>query len=287
MIKSMTGFGGANAEIDAAKYEISVLGINRKGFEFASSLPRELAVLEPKIAALAKENSSRGRVYVCVQKVQNIAEVFDENAFAQTLLSFQELCKKNGILCNIDSQTVLALSEKCRLAQHLDADEVFKKLLPHIKMAFKDFNDMREKEGLTLRGDFLKRLEKLLDMQSELANLSKDCVQLRTAQILERLNSLKLGVDEKDPAVMREIVLYADKTDISEELTRILSHITQFKSLLDSDETVGRKLDFLCQELFREINTLSSKAAKLECVNIAVDFKNELERIREQVQNVE
>lgn len=287
MIKSMTGFGGSNVEIDAVKYEISVSGINRKGFEFASSLPRELAVLEPKIAALAKENSSRGRVYVCVQKVQNTAEVFNENAFAQTLSAFKELCRKNSILCNIDSQTVLTLSEKCKTMQNLDAEEVFKKLLPHIKMAFKDFNDMREKEGLALRSDFIKRLEKLLSMQSELANLAKDCVQLRTAQILEKLNSLKLGVDEKDPAVMREIVLYADKTDISEELTRILSHINQFKSLLDADEIVGRKLDFLCQELFREINTLSSKAAKLECVKIAVDFKNELERIREQVQNVE
>ena len=287
MIKSMTGFGGANAEVDSVKYEISVSGINRKGFEFASSLPREFAVLEPKIAALAKENLSRGRVYVCVQKVQNTAEVFDENAFAKTLSAFKELCKKNGVQCNIDSQTVLALSEKCRILQPFNAEAFYEKLLPSLKAAFKDFNDMREKEGLTLRGDFLKRLEKLLDMQSELANLAKDCVQLRTAQIVEKLNSLKLGVDEKDPSVMREIVLYADKTDISEELTRILSHITQFKSLLDSDETVGRKLDFLCQELFREINTLSSKAAKLECVNIAVDFKNELERIREQVQNVE
>ncbi len=287
MIRSMTGFGGANAEVDSVKYEISVSGINRKGFEFAASLPRELAVLEPKIAALARENSSRGRVYVCVQKAQNASFGFNEAAFAKTLSDFAELCAKNGIQCKLDSQTVLALTEKCQLAQSSNIQAVFERLLPHIKKALKDFNDMRAKEGVALKDDFLKRLEKLSKMRGELADLAKDCVQLRTAQILERLNSLNLGVDGKDPAVMREIVLYADKTDISEELTRISSHIAQFKSLLDSSETAGRKLDFLCQELFREINTLSSKAAKLECVKIAVDFKNELERIREQVQNVE
>jgi len=156
-----------------------------------------------------------------------------------------------------------------------------------LSAALCDFRNMRSTEGESLRIDLLERVQKLENWHRELAEMTSSYPEMAKKRIMERLAAEKLPVTSDDPALMREVLFYVDKGDVTEELTRLESHFRQFRAFLDSGEPVGRNMDFLAQEIFREITTLGNKAAVSGASPLVVAFKAEMEKIREQIQNIE
>jgi uncharacterized protein (TIGR00255 family) len=166
-------------------------------------------------------------------------------------------------------------------------DEYWKDIEAPFENALASIDEMRKTEGASLKEDFLRRLDLLEKYIIEIKLLSKDTPVNYQDQLMQRLRGMKLELNHDDERVLKEVALFCDKIDISEESTRLDSHIGQFRDTVNSSENNGRKMDFMCQELGREINTIGSKANNFEISKLVIDFKNELERIREQVQNVE
>ena len=160
-----------------------------------------------------------------------------------------------------------------------------------IKNAFDEamtqWQSMRDTEGKALKDDFNQRIIKLTDLIDSVESLSASASKDFSQKLIDRLNSMNLEVDLGDDRVLKEIALFADRSDITEELTRLKSHVSQFKQFTESPDSIGRKMDFLCIEMFREMNTISSKTQQIEVTKNIIEGKNELERIREQVQNIE
>ena len=149
------------------------------------------------------------------------------------------------------------------------------------------WQSMRDTEGKALKDDFNKRIITLTDLIDSVESLSASSSKDFSKKLIDRLNSMNLEVDLEDDRVLKEIALFADRSDITEELTRLKSHVSQFKQFTESPDSIGRKMDFLCIEMFREMNTISSKTQQIEVTKNIIEGKNELERIREQVQNIE
>jgi uncharacterized protein (TIGR00255 family) len=193
-----------------------------------------------------------------------------------------------GLIDDLAAETIARLPGVVTVEQcNLDADHVVNGLETALKSALENLTGMRLAEGAALEKDFRERIEQLGAVVEIVSGLAEGVVAAYREKLLQRLKEAGMNELAEDERIIKEIALFADRCDISEELVRLRSHLKQFDELLCSDEPVGRTLDFLCQELFREINTVGSKANEVEITRHVVAFKTELERIREQVQNVE
>lgn len=293
-MKSMTGFGRAFLDAENFDVTVDISSVNRKGLEVGFNAPRDWQPMERQVSASVKEYFTRGKVQVSFKVNFKTCEgVFFLNApqLREALGIFKKTCEGLGLEYIANSDTLLHINsmlprENCDHSL-ADWEPYWAKIRPSFIEALENINTMRATEGQTLVNDFLNRLGNLESLLSDIKNLSADTVENYRAALLQRLRSLGLELDLSDERVLKEIAIFADKADISEETTRLSSHISQFKQAMASDEISGRKMDFLCQEMGREINTIGSKANNLEVSKAVINFKNELERIREQVQNVE
>ena len=291
-LKSMTGFGEGAAAVAGISVTVEISSVNRKQLDINISLPRNLVTLDAMVQQLVRNEFSRGRIsgIVRVDASEGFAGTVtvDEKLAANYVDGLRKTAARLKLTDDLSAETIARLPGIVSVEQSsLDADHVAAVLEKALKAALKGMGRMRRTEGKELGADLRERIALMEQMVKAVSVLAPTVAGSYRERLLQRLEDAGLDDLASDERIVREVALFADRCDISEELVRLKSHMKQFRQLLRSAEPVGRTLDFLCQELFREINTIGSKANEVEITRHVVEFKTELERIREQVQNIE
>ena len=291
MINSMTAFGRSEFRNSKGFFSVEIQSVNRKYQEISIILPKELSRFEPRARKLVGEKVDRGKVSVFVNVEFNPDEVTlirPNVAVARTLLkTYQLLAKELGYDKRIDLSYVLRNKDVIEHVQNLEnVDEFWPAVAKTISRALREICRMKKVEGKAIAEDFVSRLNEIQKMLRTIKKNAEKAVAACRQKLIDRINEITGNKLENEERVLREVAIYADKTDITEEITRLESHIKQFRVCLKVREPVGRTLDFLVQEMHREINTIGSKSSNLKISSNVVMIKSELEKIREQVQNI-
>lgn len=290
-MNSMTGYGRATVEIEALQLAVEVTTVNRKNLDIAISLPKEWQRVEPEVAEVVRAEVQRGRVNVFINiegAGGNDGALFDPAAVEAGLRELSALSHRLGVPFEPDARLLFDIATAPRGRSALpEAEAVAPKLLHAVKAALAEMVQMRAREGEALQKDLADRREQILRRLTKIREASGRVVPDYRETLLKRLRQAGLEFSLEDDRVLKEIALFADRCDISEELVRLESHLEQFREFLEAREPVGRKMEFLLQEIGREFNTIGSKASDSAISRLVIDCKNEIERIREQVQNVE
>lgn len=290
----MTGYGCGECVSKGAKIFVELSSVNRRQVEVALSLPSEIEALEPELRKILLASVSRGRVSgrVTLERPTGKANrdiIINEAQATVYKTALRKLADEIKINDDISLESLLRLPG---VLETVDKRISSSSLLPALKKAFKQalsqLQLMRYKEGEYLRKDLTKRLAGLIALSKKISKQAPKVIVMHRKRLIERLAKADIQEqDINDERFLREVVYFTDRSDITEELTRLDSHFMQMQGCLRENEPVGRKLDFLAQEMFREINTIGSKANDSEIAKEVVAIKTELEKIREQVQNVE
>lgn len=287
----MTGFGRGEATTDTFHAEVEASSVNRKQAEVSFSMPRGLTELEPLLRKKTLERFSRGRVSLTVKLNAldaSASSLAIDSAKAQALQNaFDELSLKIGHSFELTTQDFLRQGDQFLIEKGYDIDQVLPALQPALLKALEALTVARGEEGMALQADLTARLTTLQSLTREVTAIAPSVPARQRELLINRLQDAGLEIDPSDERVLKEIALFCDRCDISEELTRLAAHFQKFGELLAAPEPVGRPLDFLCQELNREFNTIGSKANNSQIAHHIVSAKTELEKIREQVQNIE
>ncbi|MFC1498100.1 YicC/YloC family endoribonuclease [Verrucomicrobiota bacterium] len=291
-IRSMTGFGRGEALAKGIKVEAELSSVNRRQFDVRINLPRELAPLEPQIYKLINKSVSRGYVtgsirIVLSKNAQSKLVSVDMDLARLLVRKLKRAAKELDLKYDLTARSLVSLPDFIQFRRLTEDMEKIRPLVAKaVKEAIGELIKMREIEGKALKKDLKYRITKIYSILDQIKKLAPKVAQKYSRSLTARLE--KAGVKlKKDPALLKEIAVFADRCDISEELVRLNSHFKQTSASLNSGGRVGRPLDFLCQEMFREINTVGSKANDAAITRHVIRLKTELECIREQVQNVE
>ena len=288
----MTGYGRGEIDHGGAKLSVELNSLNRKQSDIVVNLPRDLAELEPRIRQTINEKISRGRmnVLVTLQESANGARKLAldtglARSYHEAMLTLQKELSAPG---EITIGTILQAPGVMRSPEHsIDAAEAWPVLQQALAAALAELIKMREREGKHLAKDLIHRLKVLRKEIKEVRALYPEVVKKYRSALLERIEKAGLNLPIDDERLLKEVSFFADRSDISEELTRVESHLAQFAHHLRKNEPVGRTLEFITQEIFRELNTLGAKSNDAAISQHVVACKSELEKIREQIQNLE
>ena len=294
MIRSMTGFGRAQQNVDSLNVTVEIKSVNHRYFEFNSRVSRNYGFLEEKLKSFVGSLVSRGKVecYVTIENLEESdVEILVNHSLAKSYLNaINELAEANGLALRDD----LALSSLIRYndiftahKQEADEDRIWNAVKSTVQIAVSKFIEMREVEGAKLKKDVLDRADLILNKVSVIEERSPETVKEYNEKLLNRINEFLSDVQVDEQRLLTECAIFADKVAVAEETVRLRSHIDQLRELLDSDEAIGRKIDFLVQEMNREANTIGSKAQDVTIARNVIDIKAEIEKIREQIQNIE
>ena len=291
---SMTGFGRGCAEAAEAgmRIQVEIHSVNRKTLDIQISAPREWSAYEPICNEWMGGAFQRGRVNIQI-KVESAKDSSDPlsmntEAMAESLNNMKAFAQSQGLDFKPDCNVLLDLARSVKDRSSLpDWKELKDSLQEAFRAALADINAMRQQEGAALAKDLKERIAELEAFRKQIEKKATGSTQRYRDALLERLKQLELELDASDERVLKELAIFADHSDISEETTRLASHFEQFLGFLNADEATGRKMDFLCQEIHCEFNTTGSKSNDIEVTRLVIEGKNALERIREQVQNIE
>jgi uncharacterized protein (TIGR00255 family) len=292
MILSMTGYGTGSAQKDNTVVSVEIKTVNHRFLDFHARLAREYQFLEGEIQQLIRSSLDRGRVDVSVTIQNGASDAFEINSSLLNgyLAVAGKLKAEFHFQDSLDLKTILTLPGIVQVkeaAQAGPAGAVSELVASSVQQALNGVLAMRRQEGDALRADMDKNLASVEENAQRIKDLSANLASEHLQKLRDRINQL-LSQAEMDPQrLAQEAALIADKSDISEEIARLKSHIEQYRSLMDATEKAGKKLDFLLQELQREANTILSKSADLEISRCAIAVKTDIEKLREQVQNVE
>ena len=299
MLKSMTGFGRGQYEDENFSVTVEMKTVNHRYNEVAIRLPRFLNPLEDKIRKTILKTVNRGRIDVFINadytSSENCTLKVDKNLAAAYHRALQEVGSAIGLeeLTLNSAQEVMYLS-RCQDVINVkegffDVETVWPKVEQAVAEALKNLVAMRETEGGNIYGDFIYRADLIAEKLTQIEARSPMVVEEYQAKLTDRLNNLLAdhNITVEPERLLQEVAIFADRASITEEIVRLKSHIKQFKNIINSDQPVGRKLDFLIQEFNREANTIASKANDYTLAQIVVEIKAEIERIREQIQNIE
>ena len=292
MIKSMTGFGRSTYENEGREYIVEIKSVNNRFNDVNIKMPRNLNYLEDKIRKQILNNISRGKVEVLIQLNNNsdLGKKINLNTdiAKKYIEELKKLTQETNIIDNINIMDVAKFPDVLNIRIDEEAEEVIQKeLFTALEGAINSFLDMRQKEGSKIKVDLENRIEVIKQKIEQISLISAGLVDEYIVKLETRIKEL-LKTDVVDQTrLAQEVVIYSDKCSVEEEITRLKSHISQFLNLLNENIAIGKKLDFLIQEMNRETNTIGSKANNLEITNFVVDIKTELENIREQIQNIE
>ncbi|MCF8067238.1 MAG: YicC family protein [Desulfobacterales bacterium] len=293
MIKSMTAFASVEKTVDTITVDVEIRSVNSKGLDLNMRLPHGYQILEDKVRTFVPKYLARGRVDIRIKIQAEDDEIFAfevNEAKARALIeALSGLKHKFDLPSEIPIDLFTGPNGVISAAEiEQDPDKIWEVMEDCLRTALKDLVKMREDEGAFLAKDFEERLAYLEKSVVEIEKSSADLVPMYQERLKERITTLTNGVAEIDESrLAQEVAFMADKSDISEEVVRAKSHISQFRSLIASEEPAGRKLNFLLQEFNREFNTMGSKVGNADISHVIVDLKSEIEKIREQVQNVE
>ena len=290
-MKSMTGFGRASLESNGKNYIIEIKTVNNKYSDITVKSPKRLSFMEDKIRKQIANRITRGKVEVSVSffdfsnKSKNV--VLNKEIAKEYIKQLREIADENNLSENISVVEIAKLPDILNSIDSDNDEEIASEALQCLNMALDSLIEMRKTEGENIKQDLLVRIERVQKVVDKIAENSKGIVEEYVSKLEKRIKEiLKTDVVDEN-RIAQEAVIYADKTSIEEELTRLNSHIVQFKELVNSDGPVGKKLDFMIQEMNRETNTIGSKAGSGEITKAVIDLKVELEDIREQIQNIE
>lgn len=289
-MNSMTGYGRATAPLGAQTLTVQVNSVNRRGLDLSVSLPGEWQAYESSVGDAVRKVALRGKVHVAVEVTgpAGATAAWDQDALTATLEQLARFARTQQIKFEVTGELLWSIASAQRTGLRLPVDDQTSALLlKTLGQALRGLAAMRAKEGEALLVDFLGRLEKLHAAVEAIAQRAPQITGVYREQLLQRLRAAGLDLDVRDERVLKEVALFADRCDVTEEITRLRSHLGQLRELLGAEGEVGRKAEFILQEIGREIHTIGSKANDLAISQRVIEFKNELERIREQVANVE
>lgn len=294
MIYSMTGFGRGQNSNDVFDVTVEIKTVNNRYCDVIVKMPKKLNVFEDRIKNKVKSKLSRGRVEIYInfeeKSYDNYEVVPNFDILDKYVKAYEEIKAKYGITQNIDLPMLIKVQEGIDVSYlERGEEEYWEALKPALDDAILKLESMRQLEGEKLKLDILSKVAKIRDILIEIEKIGPLVLEGYKQKVKERLSDLLKEVNMEVDAyrLANELAIYADKTNINEEVVRIRSHLEQIGQILDLNEPMGRKLDFLIQELNREVNTIGSKSPDYDISNYVIDLKSELEQIREQVQNVE
>jgi len=290
-MKSMTGYGRATSAIESLSLTVQVSSVNRKTLDLTIGLPEEWESLEAAIGEQVRRYATRGKVHVDVEVTGARAateSTWDESAATAVLERLKAFAEKTGVPFRPTPELLWQIVNSQRRSDGFPATDAAQPIVTEaVETALRSFAAMRAREGEALLVDFIRRAETLHRLVEGIASRAPQVPANYREQLLKRLREAGLELDLNDERVLREIALFADRCDVTEEITRLRSHLEQFSALLKSEGEIGRKAEFLLQEIGREVNTIGSKANDVTIARAVIELKNELERVREQMANVE
>ena len=292
MIKSMTGYGRSQQLADGLNITVEIKSVNHRYFEFSSKLPRSYGFLDEKLKSFFNGKLTRGKMecYVQIEAVEEPDTVISLNhsLVKGYLDAYKELSETYGIENDVKVSDIARVSDIFAVRkQAADEDRIWAAVQTVAQAALDGFIAMREREGERLKADVLYRLDEIISNVEFIEERSPQTVAEYNEKLLGRLKELLGETHIDEQRILTEAAIFADKIAVAEETVRLRSHISQLRSFLEQSDAVGKKMDFLVQELNREANTIGSKAQDVEIARRVVSIKAEIEKIREQIQNIE
>lgn len=293
MLKSMTAFGRAESLQSDEGFIVEIRSVNYRFRDIIVHLSHNLKALEGKIREMISSSVERGRIEVSVQRKNDNVDRGVQLKLNRPLLKsyitvFNELNRELGTEKPLDLAYFYQLKDVITvIEENCEVEELWPDLKVMIEQAMLSFDNMKKNEGRAIEKDFLDRLEKIAKYINEIRERSKETVKDYAKKLKQSIKDLIKNIEINNDRLFQEVAFMAEKSDITEELVRMESHLKQFKDFMKQDNAVGRKLDFLLQELHREINTIGSKASDSTISHYVVEVKAELEKLREQIQNIE
>ena len=293
MIRSMTGYGRAKREIGGRNILVEIKSVNNRYLDCSVKVPKIFGFLEDKVKSyLSAKGISRGKleVYVSIEILEElgVSVELDTAYTASYIAALRRLSEEFGLTNDITTMAVAANRDIFSVKKaDEDMEREWNNLLPVLEEATAAFISSREREGANMKADVEAKKRRVMELAAKIAPLSEADVKNQYTKIEARIKQLIGDVAVDEARLITECAIFADKIAIDEELVRLASHFEAFDAILASDEPVGRKLDFLLQEINRETNTIGSKACDVAIAKIVVEIKSELEKIREQIQNIE
>lgn len=292
MIKSMTGYGKSEQTIDSLNVTVEIKSVNHRYFEFSARVPREYGFLEEKLKKYCNSLITRGKVecYVSVEDLEEreMEVNVNETLAAGYVKALKELSERFGLKDDISAVTLSRYPDVITLHKASEDEErIWNAVKTVAETAVSKFIEMRETEGSKLRGDILSRADYIIKCVEFIEGRSPETVREYNEKLKQRMKELLGDASVDEQRLLNEAAIYADKIAVDEETVRLRSHISQLREFMNSNEAIGRKLDFLVQEINREANTIGSKAQDVDIAKKVIAIKAEVEKIREQVQNIE
>lgn len=291
MIKSMTGYGKSTLATDSREYQVEIKTINHRFADINVKIPRVLSYLEEDVKKEILKQVSRGKIEVFITYSNSSSEnneVKINTEIAKLYINeLRSLAETEGLQSNIEVTEVAKFPDVLKIKSNNDDEKIKEELLEVVKNATTNLVNMRTAEGEKIEQDLNNRINDIEAKTSEISKLSTGLIGDYVVKLENRIKEL-LKTEEIDKSrLAQEVVIYADKCSVEEEITRLKSHISQFRKMLENEGAIGKKIDFLIQEMNRETNTIGSKANNLEITNYVIEIKTQLEDIREQIQNIE
>lgn len=282
MIKSMTGYGKESLIIDSREYQVEIKSVNHRYLDISMKLPRTLSYLEEKMKKIIASKVKRGKFDVYVNFINNSTEgkniKINTEIAKMYIKELKDLAESENLISDINVMEIAKLPEVLNIQNTQEDDIIEKELEKVMKNAVDNLIAMRVAEGNKIEKDLIERLDIINEKVKEISELSTGLIQEYVVKLEGRIKELLTDQDIDKNRLAQETVIYADKCSIQEEVTRLDSHIAQFKQILNSNEAMGKKLDFLIQEMNRETNTIGSKANNLEITNAVIDIKTRFRR---------
>lgn len=293
MIRSMTGYGKQSLNVDGREYQIEIKSVNHRYLDINIKMPKTLSYLEETVKKEISEKIKRGKVDVFITYENNSKEgkniTINKELARLYIEQLKELAEEEKISSNIEVMEIAKFPDILTIKADEEDEKIKQEIIQVTTEATNKIVEMKAIEGEKIAQDLLQRISKIENKIMEISSKSTGLIEEYVVKLEKRIQEI-LKTEEIDKSrIAQEVVIYADKCSIQEEITRLKSHIYQFRNLItnNQNETIGKKLDFIIQEMNRETNTIGSKANNLEITNGVIDIKTEIEDIREQIQNIE
>ncbi|MEN8192367.1 MAG: YicC/YloC family endoribonuclease [Bacteroidota bacterium] len=291
MIQSMTGYGKASGNSNLYTFEVEIRSVNSRFLDISVRLPRTLSSKEIEFRNLIKQRVKRGKVTLNINLSKDDsnpeAAAFDQENLLKVIETLNQVKNKAKIQEDLQLSHLLAFPD-IFINDNLEFSEIeYESIKIALNEAINELGKMRKSEGESLSHDLRDRVQKINELNEEIKTLSRDSIEVYFSKLKDRAAELVEGIANNDDRLKIELALLAEKYDITEESVRMESHSKQFLETLDSGNEAGKKLNFLVQEMNREVNTMGNKSVSLDITNKSIVIKEELEKIREQIQNIE
>lgn len=291
-MRSMTGFGRERAVIGGKEYSVEIKSVNSRYCELSVKVPRNYTYLEEKLKALVKSRLSRGKaeVWLSVAEIEGRETSVTVNlpVVKNYLEEMRRCCGELNLMDDLKLSDIFRMTDAFTVVRsEADEETIWSNVQAVANKALDNFTSMREKEGEKLKADMLSKIDSIETMINQVEVLSPETVEAYRSRLYNKLKEILEEKQIEEQRILTEAAIFADKVAVDEETVRLHSHFKQFREMTEASEPIGRKLDFLVQELNRETNTIGSKAQDLRITKIVIEVKSEIEKIREQIQNIE